>query len=628
MTAEAPAIRVMRMFIESSSQGNPELHRLLEISLLRIARKATKRPSASLSPFFELDHVVDWLKAALVNGAPWLRNLDAHGRPKKLMKFGSLDAMKREADRDMLRWSQKVLRRDLPENSEEIVATLEQGYTMVRLLSVEALDAETTEMQHCVGQGAYDEALTDGKTVLLSLRDEHGKAHATIEVCDGLVEQVQGKQNKPPKAKYIPLIAAYFRQTDYNWSLFGDGSEGFVIDVHGTIHSNDDLPDELHAHGALVLREVARMPSLVTATTDITVHCIANEETPLRLEAGRNISLIGPGFTTCPELVLTGDLSLDHTKITALPKGLSVGSLHVRSTPLATLPGDLRCGGSISLKFTEVTALPSGLWKVEDSKVSSFGTVDLLGSPISDLGGLNHVNGSLRIAGTKMNAIPDGFFVSKDLDIGELDLIVVGEGVSANRLTAAVTKSIFFLGDVLQLGDIHLVNCGVSFPSVVKCSQSVTMIRCRVGLMPERIECAGKLDLASSSSNSLPGFIRAKQLWLADMCNWWSDPLSALEGDIEAEVIAIQDRHIGLGNGVKADTVAIFPAVHRYVEMQVSDARQYLALPGERSSDAIDKFGRGHSVELAYDLFHGVLPGSIEDKIGKTDSLYGFGSAR
>ncbi|MCV9964144.1 PcfJ domain-containing protein [Pararhizobium sp. BT-229] len=247
MTAEAPAVRVMRMFIEGASEGNPELRRLLQLSVLRVVQKAVKRPPEEvphLRPFPELAHISDWLKAALVNDAPWLRNVDDKGRPKKLMKFGSLDAMVREADKDMRRRSRKVLRSELPDGSEEIVATLEGGYSIVRMLTVEALDAETAEMQHCIGQGAYDDRVADGKTLLLSLRDRNGKAHATIEVVDDLVEQVQGKQNKPPKDKYIPAITSYFRTTDYNWSLFGDGTEGFVIDIHGTVHSCDDLPDE------------------------------------------------------------------------------------------------------------------------------------------------------------------------------------------------------------------------------------------------------------------------------------------------------------------------------------------------------------------------------------------------
>lgn len=631
MTEEAPAIRIMRMFIEGASEGNPDLRRLLELSVLRVARKASRRPSEGFAysrPVFGLDHIVDWLKAALVNDAPWLRNVDDKGRPKKLMKFGTLDAIVREADKDMRRRADNVLRSELPDGSEEIVATLEGGYSIVRMLTAEALDAETSEMRHCIGQGAYDDRVEDGKTLLLSLRDGSGKAHATIEVVDGLVEQVQGKQNKPPKDKYVPLLVSYFRQSDYDWSLFGDGTEGFVVDMDGAIHFNDNLPDELHAHGALVLRKVARMPSLATATTDITVHCLAGEQTPLRLEAGRDIALIGPGFTTCPELVLQGELSLDHTKIIALPQGISVSELDVRSTPLASLPEDFRCAGHLAFKFTDMTALPSTLWNVEGDKVSSNGSVDLLGSPVSDLGGLNSVNGSLRLAGTKMKALPKDFRVSGDLDVGELKNIVIGERLSAKRLSAARTDLITFVGGVLEVGDINLVNCGVSFPPVVRSRHSVTLVRCTVLAMPERVDCVERFDLAGSTSNGFPSAIRSKQLWIADMrSSGWAELMATLEGDIKVEVIALRDAPISISDRVEATSVAVFPSAQRYVEMSVSDGRTYLGQHAGERTNSLDLFSKGRGVKVEYEVF-GYLPGAIESKVGNEGSLFGFGVPR
>jgi hypothetical protein len=634
MTTEAPAIRIMRSFIEDASEGSPELRRLLEISLLRVAINAARRPTESFTdnrPAFAQDHIVDWLKAALVNDAPWLLKLDADGRPKKLMKFGSLADMMREADRDMLRWSTQVTRGDLPANSEVIVASLEGGYTIVRMLTPEALDAESAEMQHCVGQGAYDRCLHDGKTLLLSLRDKAGKAHATIEVCAGLVEQVEGKQNKPPKLKYIKLIADYFRQTDFNWTLFGNGSEGFVIDIHGEIHSCDDLPDELHAQGALVLRSGAKMPMVATATTDITVYCRSGARAPVRLEAGRDIALVGPGFTTCPELVLQGGLALDHTDINTLAAGLSVGSLDVRNTPLTSIPDDFRCKGSLALKYTKMTALPASLWKIERDKVCSYGTVDLLGSPVSDLGGLCHVNGSLALTSTSMTKIPSDFSVSGTLDVGHLGRIVIGERVNATQLNAAMT-SIVFLGDVLNLGEIHLTGCGVSFPPVVKSSHSVTLIRCTIDKMPKRMECLGKFDLSRSRSDGFPAFIRAKQLWIADMRNTkWTDFMTVLEGDIEAEEIVLRDGHLSIGDRVKAAKVSIFPDSSRYAQMSVTDARTYLRQHSDGQLDAVDRvvdldqFAKKDGVEFKY--YTDFLPGGIEHA-NKKGFIFGFGDSR
>jgi hypothetical protein len=275
-----------------------------------------------------------------------------------------------------------------------------------------------------------------------------------------------------------------------------------------------------------------------------------------------------------------------------------------------------------------MTTLPSTLWNVEGDKVSSNGSVDLLGSPVSDLGGLNSVNGSIRLAGTKMKALPPDFRVSGDLDVGELKNIVIGERVSANRLSAAVTESITFLGDVLEVGDINFVNCGVSFPSVVRSRQSVTLVRCIVEAMPERVDCLERFDLAGSHSNSFPNIVRSKQLWIADMLSIeWAEPMTALGGDIKAEVIALRDAPISISDRVKATSVAVFPSAQRYVELSVSDARTYLGRHAGERPNSLDLFSKGRGVNVEYGVL-GCLPGAIESKVGHEGSLFGFGVPR
>jgi len=83
---------------------------------------------------------------------------------------------------------------------------------------------ESYIMRHCLGQFAdrraltggygerYAQAVEGGKLRLLSLRDRQGQPHATIslEVIPGKpprVEQVKGKQNRPPVERYVaPII--------------------------------------------------------------------------------------------------------------------------------------------------------------------------------------------------------------------------------------------------------------------------------------------------------------------------------------------------------------------------------------------------------------------------------------
>jgi hypothetical protein len=614
MSELSPAMRIMRMHLEAAAEGNSALLRLLELSVGRVAEKADKRRTESFTidrPFREIDHIVDWLKAALINNAPWLRNLDAEGRPKKLMKFGTLDAIRREADKDMLRRARQAFRSDLPPNSEEVVATLEGGYTVVRLLTVEALDAESAEMHHCVGDGAYDESLSDGNSVLLSLRDPNGKAHATIEIVDNLVEQVQGKQNRTPAAKYLPLLVSFFNQTNYVWEFFGDGSEGFVIDVNGVVHSCDDLPDELHAHGSVVLRSCAKMPSVVTARGDITVHCLEHENPPLRLVSGRDINLLGRGFKTCPELELKGSLTIQHTGIKVLPSGLTVDDLFVSNTPLEAVPEDLRCKGRIGLTWTNVKSLPPGLWNLDGGKVSSYGSVDLCASPVSNLGGLDTVHGSLCLNWTNIKTLPANFTVAGSLSCRGLKDLTIGPGLSARHI-GGEDSNVHFLGDSLTTGRIHLENCGVTFPTTVRC-ESMDLKRVTIVKLPDSIECGQRLKFASCFSEGLPKRIRAKALWFhlgVELAN----VVATLDGDIVVDTAVFEDRKIRLGTGFKADLVAV--SGFRHLAEMVGDlATEYL---GEHAGKpgAMEQFAEEHGIELSVqDVGRGVLPGSTQDKL-------------
>ncbi len=143
-------------------------------------------------------HVVDWLNASVANGAEWLTHVDEHGRPKKLMKCGSLDRLLHEANKAMHRANSLVP--TLDRAREEYVGTYD-GYEVVMLLSPEALDIEGREMGHCIGQGAYDKLLSDPTVRYASIRKD-GVPVATVEAVqhvDGhwYVRQASGPRNRP-----------------------------------------------------------------------------------------------------------------------------------------------------------------------------------------------------------------------------------------------------------------------------------------------------------------------------------------------------------------------------------------------------------------------------------------------
>jgi hypothetical protein len=50
----------------------------------------------------KIGHITDWLTAEVLRAASWLENKDDNGVPKKLLKFGSLDAIVDEANKAMV----------------------------------------------------------------------------------------------------------------------------------------------------------------------------------------------------------------------------------------------------------------------------------------------------------------------------------------------------------------------------------------------------------------------------------------------------------------------------------------------------------------------------------------------
>lgn len=124
------------------------------------------------------------------------------------------------------------------------------GAYIAELLTPEALSAEGSAMGHCVG--GYWRRVLSGATRIVSLRDQAGHPHVTIELGgsprirldDGRVlsvdhdpkpgrdivsemtgewmaVQVRGKQNKAPVEKYQRHVDEYFTRTGMVWTEFG-----------------------------------------------------------------------------------------------------------------------------------------------------------------------------------------------------------------------------------------------------------------------------------------------------------------------------------------------------------------------------------------------------------------------
>lgn len=288
----------------------------------------------------DIGHVADWIKAAVVNDAEWLRNVDEQGRPKKLLKFGTMEDLLKEADKSMRIEAQKLHGVKLKDGDEALHAEMSDGMYLVRLLTPAALDRESAEMQHCIGNGGYDDLL-DEDYLFLSLRDGHGKAHATLEIEDGAITQLQGKQNKLPAQKYIDTLVPFMRAHRFKVSVPAR-LLGFVVDTHENWYPLDDLPNGLIVESDLDL-----------SSTRIKV-------LPEGLRVGGSLYVGKTDITALPKgLVVGSNLYAYRTGITALPEGLRVGgSLFVSNTGITTLPDDLNVERDLYIRGTFIEELP------------------------------------------------------------------------------------------------------------------------------------------------------------------------------------------------------------------------------------------------------------------------------
>ena len=380
-------------FLKPFARDDQRVLELLAISLGRVLNRAAKAGESwrSLINDGQARHIADWLFVDVKADAGWLRNTDDLGRAKKLLKFANVEQITKEADKAMMKANQKLGDIKLVDGDEEFFDHLSDGYYLVKLKTPAALDRESAVMQHCVGQGAYDNELAKDGFMILSMRDQQGRPHATLEINgETSIYQIQGKQNTIPRRDYLDKIIEYFaiRHGD-KYSIAGAlsdhklalSSENEVVDMTklpknftsksdlnlGNI-SGSQLPKGLHVRGFLNCTD-----SGITRIHDVSVDGNAMLQSMLTLKSigkikvGNNLTVNHcPEFTTLPDdLKIPGSLALTNSpKLKKLPVGLEVGEvLNLYGTSITKLPDDIKIGRKLITKGTKINLeeLPASL---------------------------------------------------------------------------------------------------------------------------------------------------------------------------------------------------------------------------------------------------------------------------
>ena len=218
----------------------------------------------------EVQHIADWV--AVLAQEPGAEQ----EAPRILTTISTLAEATARADAHMAKTARALQKITLESQAgTEVVKTYPTGYTMVRLLTREALDYESQQMGHCIGGGAYDARLASGEGAFYSLRDAQNRPHVTLEI-DKLVNSVlqcQGKENHPPAEKYRPHVIDFI--TDQQWRLKAlPADTGLVQADDGAYHSIDNLPEHLTIGGSLDLSNSAftALPDNLTCGGGLDLH--------------------------------------------------------------------------------------------------------------------------------------------------------------------------------------------------------------------------------------------------------------------------------------------------------------------------------------------------------------------
>ncbi|MCS4090239.1 PcfJ domain-containing protein [Rhizobium sp. BK176] len=618
MNEDNPKVEAVKRWLDREASGNQLVAELLWLSVGRVLLSSDAANSAVVAETLNLamempghqdvQHIADWLKVAVADNAPWITRVDDLGRPKKLVKLNTMEAIVAEADKQMRRKQTGLGKSSaMVSGEEELHFDVGDGWSLVKLLSESALDRESRAMRHCIGHGSYDGHLHRSDALLLSLRDPSGKPHATIEIVDGKLIQFRGKQNLAPVEKYISKCLPYFSarkircQTGY-----------LVTDVNGIVFSASNLPEILEVAGDAHLRNERdgtslRLPREIRCGGRLTISGYRFSNVPEYVECA-SLRLAGdPMPNLPPSIIVAGEIDLGSSKISALPEGLHVrGHLKLVGTRITEIPSGLRVDGILSIPDTSLTELPADLRTGGiDMRRTSIARVDAAwlgggdGMPkdlVASESGLEHIVGTpvfgiLDISGSKVVNLPDGLQV-RDLDISRTAISTVpADACITGKLTVSDCQDVSI--EVVSVGgDVDLGYSRVSMTDTFECGGKFVVGWGMKGRMPTRLKAK---TARFASPVGLPDVVEA------DTIDIFNAQIKAIHGTLKARELRVSPKFEFFGDGVEVAEVSVGDALWGSTALTLDEAKCAIALHGNLEKD--------HNGEPTTQPFHSFLTG-------------------
>lgn len=487
----------------------------------------------------ELDHVGDWLAAAVRADLPWLKNVDENGVPRKFTKLHSVESVFAEAERGMQRLLRETSMDAVSQDEEEVVAKLLGEYRLVSLKSPAALDRESKVMQHCVGLGGYDEGLANGSTSILSLRDARGRPHVTIELSveNNRIHQIRGKQNCFPLARYFDLLVpwineqglqvvpselvnGYFSQQDGPIRHVSQLTENERIPGNLNLLFNDDahvdlvLPAGLHVDGSLTVSATFAVGKKVIfgpetsiggtlACSSLRIHGLGDvSASDMRIVAGEvesvsadcrissNASFSGTNLNDLlNKAVFEANVELDHIEQVCIPSEVAIrGDLRITGASCVTVQQGAVIGGN----FTVVNG-------VEDCRLNVKRDV--------------RVGGNLSSGGT-IATFESGLEVQGEFALSHVETNQLPDGMDVNSLRLNNVRGLVSIPDSAVIrGDVSILNSSIKSLGSRRCWPGDLRIpRVSIESLPADLEVEGELEVSYTPLREFPRGMRIGSL--------------------------------------------------------------------------------------------------------------------
>ena len=109
---------------------------------------------------------------------------------------------------DSMQFDEKAKNKD-KEEDDKILYRCRDGIHYFVLLDAEDLATEGEIMRNCVG--SYTDKVRNGRSLIVSLRDDKNESHVTIEIDVNTGQSIQSKSrgNSEPTPKYLKLITEF-----------------------------------------------------------------------------------------------------------------------------------------------------------------------------------------------------------------------------------------------------------------------------------------------------------------------------------------------------------------------------------------------------------------------------------